>query len=414
MSTKATRDIDAAKRTALTIAAAQAIVGAAAPVAISIGGLSGYYLLAADKSLSTLPVTGFNIGVAVGALPAALLMRATGRRFGFVSGALVTAIGGAVAALGLLQHLFWLFAVGLAVIGSGSAFVQQYRFAAADASPPIFKPKAISWVLGGGVFAAIIGPQLVIQTKDLLAPVEFAGAFLSVIGLGLVGVAILATLKFEDHVDDAAPVAAGTERSLATIAAQPRFIVAFLCAVTSYALMSLLMTGAPLAMVGCGFSQTEATLGISWHVMAMFAPSFFTGNLIARFGKETIVAAGLLILIVCSIVALSGVELWQFWLALILLGVGWNFGFIGATAMLTSTYTSAEKNKVQGVHDFALFGTVAFASLMSGFTVNAFGGSAELGWAMLNWILLPVAAICLVILVLHVISERRGAFHPAQ
>ena len=408
MTAKAVRDIETAKRTALTMAAAQSVVGAAAPVAISMGGLAGHYLLAADKSLSTLPVTGFNIGVAVGALPAAMLMRAVGRRNGFVSGAFVTALGGAIAALGLLQRQFWLFAMGMAVIGFGGAFVQQYRFAAADAAPPVFKPKAISWVLGGGVFAAVLGPQLVIQTKDLFAPVEFAGAFVSVIGLGLVGVAVLATLKFEDHVDEAAPVAAGTERSLATIARQPRFIVAFLCAVTSYALMSYLMTGAPLAMVGCGFSQTEATLGISWHVMAMFAPSFITGNLIARFGKETIVATGLVILIVCSLVALSGVELWQFWLALILLGVGWNFGFIGSTAMLTSTYTSAEKNKVQGVHDFALFGTVAFASLMSGVTVNAFGASAELGWAMLNWILLPVAATCLVILAGHVIAERRG------
>ena len=413
MTAKAVRDIEAAKRTALTMAAAQSVVGAAAPVAISMGGLAGHYLLATDKSLSTLPVTGFNIGVAVGALPAAMLMRAVGRRNGFVSGALVTALGGAIAALGLLQHQFWLFAMGLAVIGLGGAFVQQYRFAAADAAPPVFKPKAISWVLGGGVFAAILGPQLVIQTKDLFAPVEFAGAFASVIGLGLVGVAVLATLKFEDHVDEAAPVAAGTERSLGEIARQPRFIVAFLCAVTSYALMSYLMTGAPLAMVGCGFSQTEATLGISWHVMAMFAPSFVTGNLIARFGKETIVAAGLLILIACSLVALSGVALWQFWLALILLGVGWNFGFIGATAMLTSTYTSAEKNKVQGVHDFALFGTVAAASLMSGVTVNAFGASAELGWAMLNWILLPIAAVCLVVLVLHVLAERRSARSPA-
>lgn len=404
-------DLGFAKRTTLTIAASQAIVGAAAPVAISMGGLAGHYLLGADKTLSTLPVTGFNIGVALGALPAAMLMRAVGRRNGFVSGAMVTALGGAIAALGLFETSFWLFATGLLVIGLGGAFVQQYRFAAADASPKIFKPKAISWVLGGGVFAAIIGPQAVIHTKNLFAPVEFAGAFVAVIGLGLLGALILSTLKIADHVEPVAANAppAAPERSLGAIVGQPRFLVAFICGVTSYALMSFLMTGAPLAMVGCGYSAEQATLGISWHVMAMFAPSFVTGNLIARFGKETIVAAGLLILIVCGLVALSGIALWQFWLALILLGVGWNFGFIGATAMLTDTYTPAEKNKVQGVHDFALFGTVAFASLMSGATLNWFGETAEAGWVALNWILLPVASICLVLLAGFVLRDRRLA-----
>jgi MFS family permease len=415
MTASAAQDLVTAKRTTLTIAASQAIVGAAAPVAISVGGLAGHYLLGADKTLATLPVTGFTVGVALGALPAAMLMRVVGRRNGFVSGAMVTALGGAIAALALFEKSFALFVTGLLVIGLGGAFVQQYRFAAADASPKLFKPKAISWVLGGGVFAAIIGPQAVIHTKDMFAPVEFAGAFVAVIGLGLLGAAILATLNIKDHVEtDPANMATGPERSVGTIIAQPRFIVAFVCGVTSYALMSYLMTGAPLAMVGCGFSAEEATLGISWHVMAMFAPSFVTGNLIARFGKETIVATGLLILIACGLIALSGIALWQFWLALILLGVGWNFGFIGATAMLTETYTPAEKNKVQGVHDFALFGTVAFASLMSGVTLNLFGDQVELGWAALNWVLLPVAAVCLVVLALFVIHDRRAAASAAH
>ncbi len=409
MSTTAVDDLNHAKRATLTVAAAAAIVGAAAPVSISMGGLAGHYLLGADKTLATLPVTGFTLGVALGALPAALLMRAVGRRNGFVSGALITALGGTIAALALFETSFWLFAFGLAVIGVGGAFAQQYRFAAADASPPVFKPKAISWVLGGGVFAAIIGPQAVIQTKNLFAPVEFAGAFVSVIALGLIGALVLATLKIRDHQPAGEAANAQPARPLGQILGQPRFIIGFTCGVTAYALMSFLMTGAPLAMVGCGFSAEQATLGISWHVMAMFAPSFVTGHLIARFGKETIVATGLAILIVCGVVALSGVELWQFWLALILLGVGWNFGFIGATAMVTETYTVAEKNKVQGVHDFALFGTVAFASFMSGATLNQFGDNAELGWAALNWILLPIAAVCLIVLIVFVLAERRAA-----
>lgn len=408
MSQSVAADLSTAKRAVLTIATAQAIVGSAAPIAISIGGLTGHYLLEADKSLATLPVTGFNLGVAIGALPAAMLMRAVGRRNGFVSGALVTAIGGAIATIAVFSGNFWLFATALAIMGIGGAFVQQYRFAAADASPKFFKPQAISWVLFGGVFTAIIGPQIVIWTMDLFAPVAFAGAFVAVIGLGVMGAAILATLNIRANAQEEAETALETERSLSAIITQPRFLVAFICAVTTYALMSFVMTGAPLAMVGCGFSASQATLGISWHVMAMFAPSFFTGKLISRFGKEKIVAAGLIILIGCGLVALSGVALWQFWLALILLGVGWNFGFIGSTAMLTDTYQSCEKNKVQGVHDFALFGTVALASLMSGVTINAFGESAELGWAMLNWILLPTATICLVILVFYSAWAKRG------
>lgn len=408
MDAAAAQQLNAAKRTALIISASQAIVGAAAPITISVGGLAGYYLLGADKSLSTLPITGFTVGVAIGAIPAALFMRAVGRRNGFVAGALVTALGGAIAALALFEMSFLLFVAGLLLIGLGGAFVQQYRFAAADASPPVFKAKAISWVLGGGVFAAIIGPQAVIQTKNLFAPIEFAGAFVSVIVLGIIGAMVLATLRIRDHVSTNDKTPPGLERPLGKIIGQPKFLVGFTCGVTSYALMSFLMTGAPLAMVGCGFTAEQATLGISWHVMAMFAPSFITGNLIARFGKEAVVAAGLLILIGCALIGLSGIALWQFWTALILLGVGWNFGFIGATAMVTETYTATEKNKVQGIHDFALFGTVAFASLMSGVTLNAFGGSIELGWAMLNWILLPAASICLVILGGHVIAERRA------
>ena len=397
------------KRDVLTIAAAQAVVGAAAPVAISLGGLTGHYLLGADKALATMPVTGFNIGVAVGALPAAMLMRAVGRRNGFVAGALVTSLGGALAAFAVLRGDFWLFAMGLLVIGLGGAFVQQYRFAAADIAPKFFKPVAISWVLGGGVFAAIFGPQAVIWTRNLMAPVEFAGAFLSVIVFGLVGAAILATLKIGRISDDGEPTDPAPERPLAEILRQPRFVVSFICAVTTYGLMSFLMTGAPLAMVGCGYTADQATLGISWHVIAMFAPSFFTGKLIARFGKETIVASGLFILILCGLIALSGIQLWQFWLALVLLGVGWNFGFIGSTAMLTDTYRFSEKNKVQGVHDFILFTTVAIASLMSGATLNMFNVSAEAGWVALNLVLLPIATICLVVLGLHVLTNRRRA-----
>lgn len=393
-----------AKRTALTLAAAQSIVGGAAPIAISLGGLAGFYLLQLqgdDTSLATAPVTGFNVGVALGALPAAMLMRAVGRRSGFVAGAMVTALGGAIAAIGLFRSSFWLFAFGLVVCGMGGSFVQQYRFAAADNAPPHFRPKAISWVLGGGVFAAVVGPQTVMWTRDLFEPILFAGSFVAMIGLGLLGAAILSTLRIAREKKDETQVFGEPARPLAQVLLQPRFMVAFACGVGSYALMSFVMTGAPLAMVGCGFTADEAAMGISFHVMAMFAPSFFTGRLIARFGKERVVAFGMILLVGCAIVALSGVELWQFWAALILLGVGWNFGFIGSTTMLIETYRPSEKNKVQGLHDFLLFSTVAFASLMAGFTLNAFG------WEMLNWVVFPVVAFCLVLLGLLVFGARR-------
>lgn len=381
-----------ARRTALILAMGQAILGSCAPIAISIGGLAGFYLLGADKSLATAPVTGFNIGVALGALPAAALMRLVGRRNGFVAGAGVSASGGMIAAAGLFANNFWLFSLGLLVVGCGGAFTQQFRFAAADNAPPDFKPKAISWVLTGGVFAAIIGPQTVLFTHDLFEPIQFAGAFVGLVGLALMGAVVLSFLRLPKEapsaqLDDHLPV-----RPLLQIVRQPRFIVALSCAIGAFALMSFVMTGAPLAMVACGFTAEQATLGISWHVMAMFAPSFITGRLIARFGKETIVATGMFLLIGCAIVALSGIALWQFWAALILLGVGWNFGFIGATAMVTETYRAQEKNKVQGLHDLLLFGSVAFASLMSGRTLTLFG------WDTINLIVFPVTLLCLALL----------------
>jgi MFS family permease len=377
-----------ARRTALLLAAAQAVVGSAAPIAISLGALAGEYLLGPDKSLATAPITGFNLGVALGALPAAAIIRRLGHRGGFMTGTVITALGGLVSTLALYQASFWLFAFGLCVIGVGGAFVQQFRFAAADNAPQEFKARAISFVLAGGVVTAVLGPQIVIYTRELLAPVMFAGSFASILVLAAAGAVILSFLRMTTRASSVATTAESDARPLAEIAMQPRFVAALFCAVGTYALMSFVMTGAPLAMVGCGLSTDNATLGISWHVMAMFGPSFFTGTLIHRFGAERIVAIGLVLLTGCAVVALSGLALWQFWTALILLGLGWNFGFIGATAIVAASYRSSEKSKVQGFHDFVLFGSVAFASLMSGAVYNVWG------WAMLNWVVFPVVVLC--------------------
>jgi MFS family permease len=389
-----------ARRTALILAAAQAVLGSGAPICFAIGALAGNYMLGADKSLATAPLTGFNIGVALGALPAAAIIRALGHRNGFLTGAMFTALGGLVATIALFQSSFWLFVAGLLVAGVGSAFVQQFRFAAADNAPAEFKARAISFVLAGGIVTAILGPQTVIFTHDLLAPVPFAGSFAAIIVLAAIGAAILFLLRKESRMERR-QAASHAGRSLVEIVTQPRFAVALGCGVAAYALMTFVMTGAPLAMVGCGFSSDQATLGISWHVMAMFGPSFFTGRLVHRFGAPTIVASGFVLLISCAIVAMSGIHLWQFWTALILLGLGWNFAFIGATAIIAQCYTPEEKGRAQGFHDFVLFSSVAFASLMSGAVYNGWG------WEALVRIVLPVALLGLLGIGFLRLSDRR-------
>lgn len=393
-----------ARRNALILATAQAFCGSAAPISIALGGLAGMYLLGDDKSLATAPVTGYNIGVAVGALPAAMLMAQVGRRLGFMSGSIIGIMGAFISCYALIIANFWLFCLGMACSGLGSSFVQQFRFAAADEGTEDFKPKAISWVLAGGVFAAIIGPQAAIFFRDMFAPVEFAGAYFAGAFLIFGGLLVLSLLKFEKPPTREERKNADTGRPLPVIMAQPRFMVSVLCAVGAFALMAYVMTGAPLAMALCGFDVDQSTLGIQWHVIAMFGPSFFTGNLIARFGKERIVAAGMFILAACSVVALLGISLANFYVALILLGVGWNFGFIGATAMLTDCYRPEEKAKAQGANDFILFGSVAVASFMSGATLNAFG---EGGWDAINYVVFPVVALCLLGLLWLRLMERK-------
>ncbi|MFK7903159.1 MAG: MFS transporter [Nitratireductor sp.] len=371
-----------------------ALISSAAPISIALGGLVGSYLLGPDKSLATLPVTGYNLGVVLAAIPAALFMKKVGRKFGFMGGALIGIAGAIIAVSALYQQSFVVFVIGLITIGCSGSFAQQIRFAAADRGTVAFRPKAISMVLLGGVGAAIIGPQLILNFKDYLAPVPFAGAFLWTIALYLSAMIVLLFLNTTNAPQDEKQESQKEPRPLLEIATQPKFMISLLCAITAYALMSYVMTAAPLAMIACGFDVDDATWGIQWHVLAMFLPSFFTGNLISRFGKERIVATGLLILIACAVVFLNGVELSNFYLGLILLGVGWNFGFIGATAMITDTYEPHEKGKTQGANDFLLFGSVAIASFCSGLSLNN-DPSQNFGWDFINWVVFPAVAIAL-------------------
>ncbi len=395
--------LSSAKRNVFILTAAQSILGSAAPLSFSVGGLAGFQLLGADKSLATAPLTGFNIGVAIGAIVVALASRFLGRRTSFMFGALMGALGGTVAALALFRSDFWLFAFGLLLIGLSGGFTQKIRFAAADASPTFYKGKAISWILAGGIVSAIVGPQLAIWMKDYFAPVTFAGAFTAMVPLMFAAIGVLSFLNLpvtNSRIGtDGAPA-----RPLREIVMTQRFITGMICGVSSYALMTFMMTGAPLAMVvGCGFSSDLATLGIQWHVIAMFAPSFFTGMLISRFGTEKVVIAGLLILMACAVVAHMGVELWNFWGALVLLGIGWNFGFIGATAIVASSYRPQEADKVQGFHDIILFGLVALSSFSSGKVFTAYG------WSFMNLVIWPVTIVCLVLVLLQMRAARARA-----
>ncbi len=397
-------DLREARRNVFLLTVAQALLGVVGPISFAVGGVAGHQLLGDDKSLATAPLTAFNVGMALGVILVAMLSRLLGRRFAFMVGAAIAAIGGLVATAGLFRESFWLFAAGLAVLGSSNGFTQKLRFAAADASPSFYKPKAISWILGGGIVSAILGPQIVILAGDYFAPVWFAGAFVALLPACLAALFFFAPLRLPDHKAASAGHASLPARPLREIVGSQRFLTGMICGISAYALMTFMMTGAPIAMVvGCGFSNDLATLGIQWHVLAMFGPSFVTGWLISRFGAERIVGCGLLLLMACAAIAHLGVALWNFWGALVLLGLGWNFGFIGATAIVAQSYRPHEADKIQGFHDIVLFSAVAGSSFASGKVLAAYG------WDMLNAVVWPVTGLCLFLLLLLIRADKRAA-----
>jgi MFS family permease len=388
-----------AKRNALVLALGQALAGANNTVIVATGSILGS-MLAPDKSLATLPISVMVCGIWAGTLPLGFLAKRFGRRTAYVSGSACGAIAGLIGYLAILQGSFWLYLVATFFGGLYAASHMSYRFGAADTASPEFKPKAVSLVMAGGLFAAILGPQLVIFTKDLTPPFLFAASY---IGQGafavLAGLIIL--MFFRAPTSETEP-SVGRGRPLSEIARQPKFIVAVVCGVASYALMNLMMTSAPLAMVDCGHSVTSASLGIQWHVLAMYAPSFVTGSLILRFGVARVTAVGLVLLGLSAAVGLSGITVAHFWTALILLGVGWNFAFVGATTMVTDCYRPEERNKVQAFNDFLIFGSMAVASFSSG------GMLAHFGWYLVNLVMFPVVAVAGAMLLWLTLRERRA------
>lgn len=366
---------------------------------IAINGLAGL-ALAPSPLWATLPVTTYIVGSALTTVPASLAMGRFGRRAGFMFGTAMGFIGTAIAALGVLNHSFVVLCAGTFVVGLYNAFAQYLRFAAADvadAYAPTLKERAISWVLAGGIAGGIVGPELSKLTRGVLE-VPFAGTYVALAVVALVACVVASRLAIPHKTDRAH----GPARPLGRIAAQPRFIVAVLAGAISFGAMNLLMTATPLAMKVCGFGYPDAADVIKWHVVAMFAPGFFTGALIRRFGVLQVMLAGCALMFVTVVIAHAGLTYWHFWFALVALGLAWNFMFTGATTLLTTTYTAAEKAKVQGVNDLAVFLTMISSSAASGALLSA------TGWTDLNlWSVPPVVVTTLAIAWL-LLRERAG------
>ena len=383
-----------ARRNALRLAAAQALAGANATVVFATAAIIGV-TLAPERGLATLPISVFVVGMASFTLPTGWTARRYGRRTAFLIGSFIGCLAGLVAAAALLIGSFALYCGATFLAGLYGAVVQSFRFAAADGASPGFRPRALSWVMVGGVFSGVLGPQLVTWTMNLWQPYLFAASYLAQAAVALIAMAVLS------GVDLPRPVRAESGgRPFRTIVAQPRFIVAALCGVITYTLMNLVMTSAPLAMRLCGLPLAASNATIQWHVVAMYGPSFVTGAIIARIGAQRVVAIGLLLLAGAAACGLAGLSLGNFTAGLILLGIGWNFGFVGASSMILETHRPEERTRVQSFNDFLVFGTMAIGSFSSGQILVMFG------WAAVNMVVLPAVAIGLVALAVAGIRRR--------
>ena len=377
------------KRNVALLVVAQATLGSQLPMIFTVAGLAGQSL-APNICWATLPISFLVFGSMTTAPWLSQLMQRHGRRAGFLVAVAVACLGAAIGAYALATSSFWLFLLGSWFTGSYMSANGFMRFAAADTASDDFRPKAISYVLAGGLAAAVIGPQLVKVTYQAFA-VPFLGVYLAVIAINVVGSSLFMFLDIpKPKREDSRSAAIRSYREILTT---PKIAVAIVCAMVSYALMNLMMTATPLAVVGCGYGETSAADVVSAHVLAMFLPSFVTGHLIARFGAERIVAAGLLLLMGAGIVGLSGIGLANFFGALVLLGFGWNFGFIGATSMLVAAHSPSERGRVQGLNDMLVFGCVTIASLASGTLMNCTGGTAPEGWNSVNLAMVPFLVV---------------------
>src|SRR5690606_32656385 len=377
------------RNTIWRLAIAQALAGANSVVIYATGAIIGA-TLAPIEALATLPISIFVVGMAACILPTGRIARRYGRRASFLAGSACGVLAGLLAMLAVMLGSFWLFCLATFFGGAYAAVVLSFRFAAADCVEPEWRPRALSIVMAGGVAAGVFGPQLVTYTMHLWEPPMFAATFLAQALVAGLSAMVLAGVRLP--MPTAAEIAAG--RPLIELVRQRRFIIAVICGAVSYLLMNFLMTAAPLAMRMSGHTQEHANLGLQWHVIAMYAPSFFTGRLITRFGAGRIVTSGLVLIGASAAIGLAGIDIPHFWIMLILLGLGWNFGFIGASAMVLECHRPEEKTRVQALNDFIVFGTMAVGSFASGGLLTAHGWDTVL-WVSFAPLILAVAALLL-------------------
>jgi MFS family permease len=384
-----------ARRNVAVLAFCQAMFHCTQTMAIATTPLAAHAMLGADKAWATFPIFLTHFALMATTLPAALLMGRIGRKPGFSIGALSGVAGGIVSFCGIWWQSFTLICLGGMLQGAAAAFAWHYRFAATDVADSGFKAKAISLVMTGGIVAGLIGPQTAKWAVDLFHPVLFAGVYLitSLFALAMLAMIQLIQIPTPAKGDDGLG-----GRPMGEIARQPAFLVAVLCSMIGFAVMTLVMSATPLAMLGCGFGFADSATVIQVHVLAMFVPSFFTGSLINRFGVKTILAAGAIIEILCVLVNLNGITIWHFAIANLFVGLGWNFCYVGGTTLLTTVYRPEEKAKVQGTHDFLVYATTATAAGLSG-TLQA-----QAGWTMVNIFALP--ALLLMLLAIAWLARR--------
>jgi len=368
------------KRNVAILVISQTLFMVASITVMTLSGVVGQQL-SPNPGLATLPIAMMMLGTVISTLPASLYMRRVGRRRGFIVGAsLGGTAGGLLSFIAIGLGSFWLFCTGNLLLGLYQGFAMYYRFAAVDVASSTFRSRAISFVMAGGVVAAFLGPWNASATTGLIADVPSGGPYLVIAILALVAIGLLTQLRVPVSGE---PQPGETARSIAAISSQPRFRIAVLAGAVGYAIMILVMTATPMAMRARGFGMEQVAFIMQWHVLGMFAPSFVTGSLIARFGVSRILLVGTLLLTGTALVTNIGGGLSHFWVALVLLGIGWNFLFVGGSALLSTVHSEAERGKVQGINDLIIFSLVAVASLMSGALLY------RLGWEALNLAMLP-------------------------
>ncbi len=379
----------ALRRNVLLLSVCQALMLSGSSLIVATSALTGLSL-ASNSLWATVPLSCMYVGTLLTTFPASLMMKRIGRRAGFMIGPLAGLVGAAVAIHAITERDFWLFCAGSFLIGVLNGVGYYYRFAAADISGKVFRSRAISWVLAGGVVAAFVGPNLAAFNRDLIAGFPFAGSYASLLIVYSLSILLASFLRISPPTEVERH---GSQRPLKAIICQPVFFVPVAGALIAYGVMNLVMTSTPLAMAGCGHSFSDTAFVIEWHVLAMFLPSFFTGNLITRFGVLRIMGIGVLMLFASVAASLNGDTVAHFVAALVLLGLGWNFLFIGGTTLVTESYTPSEKAKTQGLNDLMIFGTVALTAGISG-VVHEIAG-----WQMLNLLVLPFLALVLLLII---------------